>query len=234
MSSPVSSAFWRGLRNAAPFLLVVGPFGVVFGVAGTAAGLNLAEVMGFSILVIAGASQFAALQLMSDNAPTIIVVATALAVNMRMAMYSASLAPYLGRASVGKRALVAYFMLDQSYALSAVEYETRPQMSMAERLAYFFGTIIPTGLPWYFFTLLGATAGRSLPEGLALDFAVPITFLAMIGPMLRTTAHVAAAFTSVVLALLLAWMPYNSGLLVAALGAMVVGAQVELWQKARG
>jgi hypothetical protein len=67
--------------------------------------------------VIAGASQFAALQLMSENAPTLIVVASALAVNLRMAMYSAALAPHLGPASLKDRALIAYMNVDQSYAL---------------------------------------------------------------------------------------------------------------------
>jgi predicted branched-subunit amino acid permease len=81
------------------------PFAILFGVVGTEAGLNLAQVMGFSIGVVAGASQFAALQLMSENAPALIVVASALAVNLRMAMYSAALAPHLGPASLRDRAL---------------------------------------------------------------------------------------------------------------------------------
>jgi predicted branched-subunit amino acid permease len=79
-------AFWTGVRDALPFTIVVIPFAILFGVVGTEAGLNLAQVMGFSIVVIAGASQFAALQLMSENAPTLVVVASALAVNLRMAM----------------------------------------------------------------------------------------------------------------------------------------------------
>lgn len=230
MKQGQSSAFWRGFRGATPFLLVVTPFGMLFGVVGTEAGLNLAEVMGFSILVIAGASQFAALQLMTENAPTFVVLGTALAVNMRMAMYSASLAPHLGRAPVWQRALVAYFMVDQTYAASVMDYEERPAQNLHDKLMYFAGAVVPICLPWYGATWLGATLGQAIPPAFALDFAVPITFLAMIGPMLRTPAHLAAAFVSVVGVLLLAFLPYNLGLLVAAVAAMMVGARVELWQ----
>ncbi len=229
-SANPKTAFLRGARDALPFILVVGPFALLFGVVGTEAGLNLVEVMGFSVLVIAGASQFAALQVMSENAPTVIVVLTALAVNLRMAMYSASLTPYLGKASLVKRALVAYFMVDQAYTLSQIKFEMEPEMSVAARVAYYLGTVMPIAPFWYVLTYVGAVAGTQIPPAFALDFALPITFIAMIAPALRTVAHIAAAVTSIVVALLMAWMPYGTGLLVAALVAMMVGAQIELWQ----
>ncbi|TCP62753.1 putative branched-subunit amino acid permease [Rhodovulum bhavnagarense] len=228
-SSTIKSAYWTGVRHGAPFLLVIVPFAVLFGVVGTEAGLNLAEVMGFSVLVIAGAAQFTAVQMMSDNAPTLIVIVTALAVNLRMAMYSASLTPYLGEAPLWKRALVAYFLVDQTFAVGHARFEARPGMTLAERLAYLFGVITPVCPTWYAMTLVGALVGQGIPPEYALDFAVPITFIAMIAPALRTAAHVAAAGVSVALGLALAFMPYNTGLLLAALGAMIVGAQVELW-----
>ena len=102
-------AFWQGFRAGAPFVLVVAPFGLLFGVVAAEAGLDIVQTMAMTVLVIAGASQFAAVQLLSDNAPTIVAILTGLAVNMRMAMYSASLTPHLGKASLGKRALAAYF-----------------------------------------------------------------------------------------------------------------------------
>ncbi|MEZ5686864.1 MAG: AzlC family ABC transporter permease [Paracoccaceae bacterium] len=227
--NPISTAFWRGFRHGLPFLLVVAPFGLLFGVAGTEAGLNMAEVMGFSILVIAGASQFTAVQLMVDQAPVLMVLLTSLAVNLRMAMYSASLAPHLGPAPSWQKALVAYFMVDQAYALAAADYETRPEQSLAEKLAYYAGACAPVCPQWYVATWIGAWAGAAIPPEFALDFAVPITFLAMIGPGLRSLAHVAAASVSVVVALVLAFLPAGTGLLIAALAAMIIGAQVEIW-----
>lgn len=234
-ASSTNSAYWKGFRDGIPFILVVTPFALLFGVVATESGLNLMETMGFSIVVIAGASQFTALQLMNENAPTLIVILSALAVNLRMAMYSASLAPYIGKAPLWKRAFIAYLMVDQAYAMSIVTYETRPEMTVPERVAYYFGVITPIVPLWYLFTLIGAMVGQSIPPEMALDFAVPITFIAMIGPMLRTLPHILAAAASITLALGFAWVPYNLGLMIAALGAMIIGAQAELWfeRKAR-
>ena len=232
-SSTPKSAFLRGVRDGAPFMIVVGPFALLFGVVATEAGLSVAQAMGFSVLVIAGASQFAALQQMVENAPTVIVLATALVVNLRMAMYSASLTPHLGAAPLWQRAFVSYLMVDQSYAVSISEYERRPEMTLSEKLAYYFGCVAPVFPVWYALTWVGAVAGTAIPPEFALDFAVPITFIAMVAPLLRTLAHVAAAATSVTLALALIWLPSGLGLIVAAIAAMMVGARVELWLEAR-
>lgn len=228
-TQPARPAFWRGCADSAPFLLVVGPFAVLFGVLATEAGLNVTETMAFSIAVIAGAAQFTALQLMVEDAPTLIILASALAVNLRMAMYSASLTPYLGAAPLWQRAFLSYFILDQSYACSIVEFEKRPQLSISERLAYFAGTSMPIVPAWYIFTYAGAVLGTQIPEAWALDFALPITFLALVAPMLRTPAHVVAALVSIVVSLLMAWVPYSLGLLIAGLVAMIAGAQTELY-----
>ncbi|HEY0275416.1 MAG TPA: AzlC family ABC transporter permease, partial [Paenirhodobacter sp.] len=195
MTSPpsISRCVWRGARNALPFLLVIIPFGMLFGVAATDIGLSLTETMGFSILVLAGASQFTALQLMSDHASTVLVIVTGLAVNLRMAMYSVTLAPHLGPAAPWHRVLIGYLMLDQTFALAQQEYERAPAMPLPQKVAYFFGTCLPTCLPWVLSSLAGVLAGKAIPGSLALDFAVPVTFLAMIAPILRSVPHLAAA-----------------------------------------
>ncbi|MEO9777677.1 MAG: AzlC family ABC transporter permease [Sedimentitalea sp.] len=233
-STTAKSYFWKGIRDSSPFIFVAGPFGLLFGVLATEAGLKLFETMTFTMTVFAGAAQFAALQLMQENAPTLIVLASALAVNLRVAMYSASLTPYLGAAPLWQRALVAYFTVDQSYALSVVQFETDKSMSLPERLAYFAGTCALIAPFWYGATLVGAVMGSRIPESWALDFALPIAFLAMIAPMLRTTAHIVAAVVSIVTAIAAAGLPYNSGLLIAGLAAMMAGARTEVWLQRRG
>jgi predicted branched-subunit amino acid permease len=232
-SSTATSAFWRGARDALPFLLVVGPFALLFGVVATEAGFAVLEALAFSVLVIAGAAQFAALQQMSENAPTLIVILTALAVNLRMAMYSAALLPWLGAAPLWQRAVIAYLNTDQTYAMSIAEYERGRCTTLSERVAYFIGLAAPVAPTWYGMTVVGALLGRQIPPAFALDFALPLTFIAILAPMLRTLAHVAAALTSVVAALALAPLPYNTGLLVAAALAMAAGARTELWLEAR-
>jgi predicted branched-subunit amino acid permease len=223
-----NSYFWRGIRDSLPFVFVAGPFGLLFGVLAVEAGLNLLETMTFTMTVFAGAAQFTALQLMQENTPTLIVLASALAVNLRVAMYSASLTPYLGAAPLWQRTLAAYFTVDQSYALSIVRFELEPEMTIAQRMAYFAGTVGLIAPLWYLATLAGAMMGAQIPESWALDFALPIAFLAMIAPMLRTPAHVIAALVSIVTAILAAGVPYNLGLLIAGFAGMVAGAQAEL------
>jgi len=227
------SAFWTGFRDATPFILVAAPFATLFGVLATEAGLNVFETLAFSIVVIAGAAQFTALQLMEDNAPTIIILASALAVNLRMAMYSASITPYLGKVSIWWRAMAAYFLVDQAYALSITKYEDEPAMPLSHKLAYFFGTVAPVCPLWYVFTLVGALVGQKIPEAWAIDFMMPLAFLALIGPMLRTPAHLVAAFTSIVIALIFAWLPFNLSLIVGGFAGMICGAQAELWLERR-
>ncbi|WP_265500163.1 AzlC family ABC transporter permease [Paracoccus beibuensis] len=228
------AAFRHGILQSVPFMVVIVPFALLFGVVATEAGLDIAQVMGFSVLVLAGASQFTAVQLLSDNAPTIIVILSALAVNLRMAMYSASLLPWLRQATPGQKAWVAYALVDQSYALSIQHYERHPRLSMTQRLAYFAGTAAVVCVPWMIASWVGATVGQAIPDDIALDFAMPITFLAMIAPMLRTPAHMAACFVAIAAALVLAGLPSGLGLLIAAPLGMATGALVEVRAERKG
>lgn len=233
-SSTPKSAYWSGFKVGIPFTFVVAPFALLFGVVATEAGLNVFETLMFSVVVIAGAAQFTALQLMQENAPTVIILASALAVNLRMAMYSASLTPHLGAAPLWKRALIAYFLVDQSYACSLAEYEKQPEMTLSAKIAFFAGSVTPVCPFWYAFTLVGALIGTQIPESFALDFAVPITFLALLAPMFRTLAHVMAALVAIAVAVLTVGIPFNLGLLVAGAAGMMAGAQTEVWMDRRG
>ena len=227
MTSDTRSAFLRGIRAGAPFVLIVVPFALVFGVIATEAGLNLAEVMALTVLVIAGASQLTAIQLMVEGAPVLMVLAAALAVNMRMAMYSAALTPHLGAAPLWQRALAAYMMVDQAYAVSAVTFEREPERSVAWKTAFYFGVLLPIVPLWYAGSYAGAVLGDAIPPEYGLDAAVPVAFIAVFAPALRTLAHLAAASVAIAVALALAFLPWNLGLIVAALAGMATGAEIE-------
>lgn len=230
-SATSKSYFWKGFRDGTPFVFVAVPFGLLFGVFSTEAGLNIVQTIAFSITVFAGAAQFTALQLLQDETPTIIVLISALAVNLRVAMYSASLTPFLGAAPLWQRACAAYLIVDQSYACSIAQFEKEPDLTITQRMAYFLGSVTPITPLWVLGTCLGAVLGAQIPESWALDFALPITFLAMIGPMMRTLAHVIAALVAIVVALLTVSVPFNLGLLIAGAAGMMAGAQAELMLK---
>ena len=98
---------------------------------------------------------------------------------------------------------------------------------MPDRLWFYLGAVIPGSMFWYFFTFLGAWFGQAIPPGFALDFAPAIVFLSIAAPMLKSAAHIGAATTSVVVALLLSSLPFSLGLLIAGATAMLVGAEIE-------
>ncbi|MEM1386252.1 MAG: AzlC family ABC transporter permease [Pseudomonadota bacterium] len=219
------------MRAAVPFIVILVPFALLFGVVATEAGLSIAQVMGFAVLVIAGASQFTAVQLLNENAPAVLVLLASLAVNLRMAMYSAALTPEVGAAPLRIRALMAYVMVDQVYVMAQNEYDARPKAPVPNKVAFYLGSASLVIVPWYVFTWVGAVSGQQIPPEFALDFALPIVFIAMIAPALRTRAHIAAAGTSVVFSLLFAGLPSGLGLLLAGILAMHVGARLEARQK---
>ncbi|WP_299550003.1 AzlC family ABC transporter permease [uncultured Tateyamaria sp.] len=227
------SAFWAGVRDGAPFILVAGPFAMLFGVLATEAGLNVFEVMTFSLAVIAGAAQFTALQVMQNEAPTVVVILSALAVNLRVAMYSAALTPYLGRAPLWQRVFAAYLLVDQSYALSHAKFEAVPELTVPQRMAYYFGTCLLVMIFWFGMSYVGAAVGTQLPQDLPLDFALPIAFLSMVAPMVRTLPHLIAATVAVIVGLLAVSVPYSLGLILAGAAGMMAGAQAELQLKGR-
>lgn len=221
------SAFVRGALSTLPFVIVLAPFATLFGVVATEAGLNVAQTLGFSVLVIAGAAQFTAVQLMVEDAPVWIVLAAALAVNLRMAMYSAAIQPHLGELPLWKRAIAAYTLVDQNFATGSTEFEAKPDLPIDDKFLFIIGAVLPLFPLWIGFTWVGAVAGNMIPEWLALDFALPILFLAIVAPMLKTLAHLGAAITSIIVALLLGFLPSGTGVLIAGICAMIVGAEIE-------
>jgi 4-azaleucine resistance transporter AzlC len=204
---------------------------MVFGVLAAESGLDIFTAVAFSMAVIAGAAQFTALSLMQDQAPVFIVIIVGLAVNLRMALYSATLATHLGAAPFWTRAFVAYAILDHSFALADQKYQNEPDMSLPRKLAFYFGATSLVAVIWVVGTGFGAWLGTRIPDWLALDFAMPIAFIALVAPALRSLPHVVAAFTAATLSLLLAPAPYGLGLIIAALIALVLALR---WSDAWG
>lgn len=226
-------AYWQGLRDCAPFVVIVIPFSAMFGMAATDAGLNILQVVAMSAIVIAGSAQFTALSLLQEGAPVFVVLLASLAVNMRMAMYSAALVPHIGAASLRMRMLMAYVMIDQTFAVSVRTFDATPTMSLDEKISYYFGCVTVVCIPWYLCTYLGAVLGQLIPASLSPDFAVPVCFIAIFAPMLRSLPHIVAAGVSIIAAVVFSGVPWNFGLIIAAGLAMVAGAQVEFWQRRR-
>ncbi|MBA2713917.1 MAG: AzlC family ABC transporter permease [Rubrobacteraceae bacterium] len=112
-ASSSAAAFVAGAKAIVPVLLALIPFGVAFGATATESGLSAAEALGMSIFVFAGAAQLAALPLLSAGASVAVVVLTVLIVNLRLTLYSASMAPHFGRLPAGWKGILSYLLTDQ-------------------------------------------------------------------------------------------------------------------------
>ena len=217
------SSFVAGVRDVAPILVGIVPFGLVAGAAVVAADLPRELAVVLSVVVFAGASQLAAIDLLEAGAPALVVVLTVLVVNLRMMMYSASLAPYLETVSLRERLPLAYVLTDQAYALSVTRFETGD----VARPWYYLGTAIPLWVVWQVCTVVGVVAGASVPDAIPLDFAVPLTFLALLVPAIEGRATGTAALVGGGVALALSVLPANLGLLVGAVCGIAGGLFAE-------
>jgi len=216
-----------GARAILPLLISVLPFALIVGVVAVRLGYSPWVASAFSLLFFAGSSQLAAMQLLVGGAPLAIILITVFFINLRFTMYSASIAPWLRGAPVWARALIGYMLTDQPYMLSLYAFEQRPQLS--QRVAYFLGGALPFWLSWQMGTIAGALLGARLPEGWGLDFAVPLTFIALLVPAIVDRATLAAAAVGGIAAVLMHDLPWNLGLIIGALcgiGAGVAMASV--------
>jgi 4-azaleucine resistance transporter AzlC len=219
------SAFLAGLRDVAPMMLGVAPFGMITGVAAAGIGLTPLQAVGMSAFVFAGASQLAAISLLGQGAAFWVVVGTVFVVNLRHTMYSASLAPWLRSLVPSMRLALAYVMTDHAYAFSVLRFRREP--ADYPRRDYYLGVAVPLWGIWMTATAVGAGLGAQVPAGWQLDFAIPLTFIALLVPAVRDRPSALAAGVAAVVALAAQNMPYNSGLLVAALSGIAAGAASE-------
>lgn len=212
-----------GIRDALPFLLGVIPFALVAGIAAVEVGLTPVQAVGMSVVVFAGASQLAALELLGETAPLAVVVGTAVIINLRMLMYSASIAPYF--AAVGRRTRLglAYLLTDQAYAMSIAEFVRNDER---DRVSYYVGVGATLWVVWVLATAVGVFVGAGVPPELELSFAVPLVFLALLVPAMKDRPTTAAAAVAGTVAVAAAGLPFNLGLLAGALAGIAAGLLV--------
>jgi 4-azaleucine resistance transporter AzlC len=211
-----------GARDVAPILLGIVPFGLVAGAAVIHAGLGLAEAVGMSLFVNAGASQIVATTLFGEGAPLFVVIGTALVVNARMFIYSTSIAPVLSEASPRLRPLLGHMLVDQNYATTMTRGRFRDDVDI---VPYYMGCWIALAGVWQVSSIAGAMLGSFIPASWQLDFAVPLVFLALLAPSLKDRLSISVAvITGVAAAVLVPVMPMQTGLLVSMLVGMVYGA----------
>ncbi len=217
--------FWKGVRAEFPLLIGVFPFGMIYGALALNAGLSKLTSQLMSSIVFAGSSQFVTAQLVHDAAPGFVIVLTIAVVNLRHMLYSASLAPYLKNLSLKWKILLSYLLTDEAYAPSILKYEEEGVSPVSHW--FLLGAGFSLWSIWQISTALGIFLGAAIPSAWPLDFALPLTFIAMIVPSLKKRPMVAAALSAGLMALLAFGLPFKLGLILAALTGIFVGTILE-------
>jgi len=217
--------FVAGVRGSLPILIGVIPFAMISGVAAVSVGLTFFETMGMSVIVFAGASQLVVFQLMSTGSPWIIMVLTAWIVNLRFAMYSATLAPYLQKISNSQKALLAYMLSDQAFGVSLSHFVITEQE--IDHRWYYFGSASLIWVAWQISAMVGALLGSLVPASWGFDFAFPLSFMALMFAALRDRPTVIAALAGGLIAVFAKGLPYNTGLVLATFLGIAAGYLAE-------
>ena len=185
--------FFNGVKAELPILLGVAPFGMIYGMLALQAGLSPALALAMSSIVFAGSSQFIGTQLMAQGAGGLVIVATTFVVNLRHALYSASVAPFIKQVPLRWKMLLAYLLTDEAYAVTITRLTQPDSPAAPNKHWFYFGAGITLWSSWQLSTAIGIFVGQLIPASWSLDFTLALTFIALVVPNLKDRASVAAA-----------------------------------------
>ncbi len=223
--------FLAGCRDEAPLQLGVIPFGMLYGIGAVAAGMPVWLAQLTSMVVFAGAAQLVIVQMLSAAAGALPIGLTAALLNLRHLLYSASVAEHVRHLPRRWRVALAYLLTDEAYAVAILRY-TRPAEADQEQAGpdlrhwYFLGCGLTLWGCWQLSTALGIAFGARIPPEWDIDFAVPLTFIALLTLLVKERAGQAAALVAALAVLALATLPFRLGLVLAIVLGLLAGAAV--------
>ena len=209
------SEFLSGVKSELPLMIGVIPFGMIYGILAIAAGLPPAVAQAMSFIIFAGSSQFVSAQLYGLGAPAIVNVFTVWVINLRHALYSASVSPYLQKLSTRWKLVLAYLLTDEAYAVTILHYQDEGNLD--HKHWFFLGSGLTLWTCWQLSTAVGIFLGASVPASWSLDFTLALIFIALVIPSLKDKASFGAALSAGLAAIILFSLPLKSGLLIASL-----------------
>ena len=217
--------FVSGLLDELPLQAGIIPFGMVYGILGIESGMTVWQTFLLSSVLFGGASQIVFTQLISSSTPPAIIVSTIGAINARHLLYSTSMLGYLSHLPLRWRVLLAYLLTDEAYAVSIRRFSERPHN--ANMHYHLLGSGLLLFSVWQASTLAGIVLGAAIPAQLELGFAIPLSFLAIVLPLLKMRAEIIAAIIAGGVALISQGLPFNSWLLLAAISGIIAGIMAE-------
>lgn len=227
------SEFWAGFRATIPLVIGAIPFGFIFGATAVANKISPAGTMAMSLFVFAGASQFIAAGLISGGAGVLVIILTTFFVNLRHALYSATLAPHMKHLSQRWLVPLGFWLTDETFVVVATRYNQSDPSPYKHW--YHLGSALFMYLNWQCCTLIGLLAANAIPPDqvaqLGLEFAAVVTFIGMVIPLIKTRPALLSTITAGAASLVFYGLPGRLGLIVAALLGVGVGLAAETWFK---
>ena len=222
---PARNEFFSGIKAELPLMVGVIPFGMIYGILAISVGVPANAAQAMSVIIFAGSSQFVSAQLFGLSVPAIINLFTVGVINLRHALYSASIAPYLQKLPTRWKWILAYLLTDEAYAVSIIHY----QQEGDDRIKHWFflGSGLTLWTTWQLSTAAGIYLGASVPASWSLDFTLALTFIALVVPAIKDRASLGAAIAAGFVAVALFNLPLKSGLLAASLIGILVGLLLE-------
>jgi 4-azaleucine resistance transporter AzlC len=226
-SASRSSEFIGGIRATMP--LVVGgiPFGTIFGALAITSGISPAGAMGLSALVYAGSAQFLATTLVAQGTAPLLIVLTTFVVNLRHALYSTTLAPHMKHLPQRWLLPLGFWLTDETFVVVIQRY----QQADASPYKHWFhlGSSVIMYVSWSLSTLVGIAAGSAIPDSIAnsLGFAMTVTFIGMVVPMMTTRPVIVSVVAAGLTAIIAYPLPNTLWLIVAAIAGVIAGVITE-------
>tara|TARA_Y100001958_G_C21187523_1_gene516281 strand:+ start:696 stop:1400 length:705 start_codon:yes stop_codon:yes gene_type:complete len=211
--------FLKGVLDVSPLMIPVIPFGLIFGILAIDIGFTPLATMGMSLIIFGGASQIVLLQLFSGGASTLVIISSVGAVNSRHLLYGAVISEHVSGLKLVWKILISYFLIDQAFARSNEYFKNNNKKNKHFHL---IGGGATCWVIWQSTTLLGILIGAAIPEKLGLNFAVPLTFIAILVNDFRKVLNLCVIIVSGLVSTIgFNFIPFKAYVIVAALSGLL-------------
>ena len=225
MQTNEQASWTDGVRAVSPILLGVIPFGLIFGVTAANADVPIVAAWSTSVIIFAGASQIALVEVMDGGGAPVIAVLTAVIINARMMMYSADTGRYTAEEPLGTKLGVAYLLTDQAYLVSSHRFPD-PAHSVGF-VRFYVAAGLTLWTTWQISTTSGLLLGAAIPESWSLEFAIPLTFMALLVLAVKGKPGLLAAVVGGTVAVAAVGLPYHIGLPLGTAAGIATGMLTE-------
>lgn len=214
--------FFAGVRAITPMVVGVAPFGLAIGAAAAASDASTAAALASAPIILAGAAQLTAIQMLDAGVAPVVIVASALMINARILLYSTSLAPWFRGAPLRTRLLLAFPVIDQLHFTCVPRFE-QGDLDRSGRIAFYAGAATWLLSAWIASNSVAILVGARLPEAAGLHVAAPVALAGLMAKSINGGHTRWAAATAAVLAVVAVGLPFRSVVLVASVAGIAVG-----------